>query len=303
MAAVNPDFTNNDSVIAIQDNNNTIIHANDNWRRQPKVILDLLSDFSNNTDTVYLAQIGIAGSFPMYYLGLNDAERNDLITSQLNPQADCIEANSRSVQARRAYSYANESKFTYLDSSNLYSTSLRQNLLAKHVNESSVYRGELANSGDFIDGDLQFCNLRNHCYCGPQGNKVRFANFRVDPPRQKIHSIHLITVEGKINGYISEDGIHGHVKLVSISSLDINQAFSTGEVSVSAHENPTLYLFSTPEVWESILAGDLNLESITIGGCGLLKKSPSTWNARFVHDALSRFAYRFQATAKQMNLK
>lgn len=303
MATVNPDFTNNDSIIAIQDNKNTIIHANDNWHRQPNDILDLLNDFSSNTDTVYLAQIGIAGSFPMYYLGLNDAEKNDLITSQLNQQADSIEANSRAVHARRAFSYANESKFTYLDSSTWYSTGLRQNLLAKHVNDSSVYRGELANTIDFIDKDLQFCNLRNHCSCDAQGDSVRFSYFPVDQPRPKTLANHLSTLEGQINGYILEDGIHGHVKLVSFSSHEIKQVFSAGDVSVATLNHPTLSLFSTPEVWDSILSGDLNLESITIGGCGLLKKTPSTWNARFVHDALSRFAYRFQAKAKQMHLK
>lgn len=303
LATINPFFTNNDSVIAVQDDKDTIIHANDNWHIQPDDILRLLKNFSLGTDVTYLAQIGIAGSFPIFYLGINIIDKKNLITSELRTQAECIEANSRSLDAKRAFSYANESRFTYLDSSALYSTNLRENVLGKCVNDTTIYRGELANIRDFFEGSLHFCNLRNHSTYYHHANtycKLITSLEEWQPPI--VTSDHLKPLQDKINTYIYDENINGQVILASISIHDLRHIFSKGDISIDVQECPTLYLFSTPYVWNKILLGVLNLESITIGGCGLLKKVPTTWNARFVHHALSRFAYRFQANAKQTHL-
>jgi hypothetical protein len=302
MATINPDFTNNDSIIAVRDNKNTVIHANDNWHKQPDSILDLLNNFSLETDITYLAQIGIAGSFPIYYLGLKSTEKHNLIIDQLRLQAECIEINSSSLKATRAFSYANESRFTYLDSSDWYSTNLRQGLNDNHINATSIYRGDLGNAQDFQEGSLEFCNLRNHYSYGFVRAESSDKTLAERSPKLNNIIDCLSALEHQVNSYIHMVGINASVALTLMSYSEMEKTFSAGDLSVVAVRSPVLYLCSTPDIWQKILLGDLNLESITIGGCGLLKKSPSTWNARFVHDAISRFAYRYQAMAKEQHL-
>lgn len=300
MATINPVFTNNDAIVAIRDGSNTVIHANDNWHTQPEDVLKLLDDFSKGSDITYLAQIGIAGSYPLYYLGLDDSEKKSLVVQQLRLQAESLERNSRFLGAARAYSYANESRFTYLDSSALYSTAIRNVVLDDCVNRNSIYRGELANTNDFKHGCFSYYNLRSH---GPFSAEAK--NEPAAPPSEMAPNNELINkldqLNDQINNYLNESMIEGGVVLSAMSYQQLQCRFSSDDVSFKHQDAPTLYIYSTYHIWNEILSGSLNIESITIGGCGLLKKSQSWWNARFVHDALSRYGYRYQSLIKLNN--
>jgi hypothetical protein len=293
MATINPDFTSNDAIVAIRDDANTVIHANDNWHTQPDNILKLLYDFSRRSDITYLAQIGIAGSFPLYYLGLDNSEKKSLVIEQLRLQAESIETNSRSLGAVRAYSYANESRFTFLDSTALYSGTLRESILDDYIKKDTIYQGEMANTNDFEHECLNFYNLRNHCSFKEVVKEHKSAIPLLLPNNEVINK--LAKLKNQINGYLNESKIDGMVTLSAMSYQDLQSLFHSGDILIKHQEAPVLHLYSTYHTWEEILSGTLNLESITIGGCGLLKKSPSSWNARGVHDALSRFGYRYQS--------
>jgi hypothetical protein len=297
MATINPVFTNNDAIVAIRDGSNTVIHANDNWHTQPDDVLKLLDDFSKGSDITYLAQIGIAGSFPLYYLGLDDSEKKSLVVQQLRLQAESLERNSRFLGAARAYSYANESRFTYLDSSALYSSAIRNVILDDCVDQKSIYRGELANTNDFKHGCFSYYNLRTH---GPFSAEA--TNEPAPPPSEMAPNNELINklvqLNDQINNYLNESMIEGGVVLSAMSYQQLQCRFGSDDVSFRYQDAPVLYIYSTYHIWNEILSGSLNLESITIGGCGLLKKSQPWWNARFVHDALSRYGYRYQSMIK-----
>lgn len=297
ISTINPDFTNNDAIIAIKDNANTVVHANDNWHEQPDHILNVLKLFSVGTDITYLAQVGIAGSFPLFYLDLTDSEKKSLIDRQLRLQAYSLERNACSIGAVRAYSYANESRFTYLDSSHLYSREIRNTILSSCITRETVYKGELANTQDFKFESLVYHNTRQknsliHQEMSEERNDILEVTFSA------AFSSELSLLNEKINEYLDKSGIEGLVMLSAISYQELNTLFDSGQTFIENHESPTLYIFSTYDIWRQIVSGILTLESITIGGCGLLKKSDSSWNARFVHDALSRFGYRYQAMIK-----
>lgn len=299
MVTVNPDFTSNDAIVAIRDDSYTVIHANDNWHTQPDDILKLLYDFSKGSDITYLAQIGIAGSFPLYYLGLEEREKKSLVVQQLRLQAESLERNSRFLGAARAYSYANESRFTYLDTSTLYSSEIRKAILDDCITQESVYRGELAAASDFRHGCLSYYNLRSHVPLSEE------AKNEITPPTEMAPSNEienkLSQLNDQINNYLTESMIEGGVVLSAISYQQLQCLFGEDDISLEHQDTPVLNIYSTYHIWNEILSGALNLESITIGGCGLLKKSPPWWNARFVHDALSRYGYRYQSMIKLKN--
>lgn len=299
IATINPDFTNNDAIIAIKYSRNTVVHANDNWHKQPDHILNLLKHFSKGSDITYLAQIGIAGSFPLFYLNLSNSEKKSLIDQQLRLQADSLEINACSIGALRAYSYANESQFTYLDSSDLYSRKIRNNILDDCITQETIYKGELANTNSFKLNKLNFCNMRidNPVIYRKVSNDCK-ATSQSQSSAGFVKSFTLLN--DQINDYLNKSKIEGVVALSAISYDEVKSLFgsNSNEDSFGIGKNKTLYIYSTYCVWEKILSGDLTLECITIGGCGLLKKSESSWNAKFVHDALSRFGYRYQAMTK-----
>lgn len=298
MATINPDFTSNDAIVAIRDDSHTVIHANDNWHIQPYDILKAIECFSNGSDITYLAQIGIAGSFPLYYLGLDNLEKQSFVVQQLRLQAESLQSNSHFLGASRAYSYANESQFTFLDSSALYSGAIRSAVLDDFISPESAYKGELALTSDFSEEGLSFYNLRSHF---PFAAKVTKNPY----PTDAAHSNETISKLGQlsemINEYLSESMIEGVVVLSAVSYQKLQRLFSAGNTLTEYQDAPVLTIYSTYRIWTEILSGTLNLESITIGGCGLLKKSKSEWNARPVHDALSRFGYRYQSMIKLKN--
>ena len=300
MATINPVFTNNDAIVAIRDDSNTVIHANDNWHTQPDDILKLLDDFSKGSDITYLAQIGIAGSFPLYYLGLSDSEKKSLVVQQLRLQAESLERNSRFLGAARAYSYANESRFTYLDSSSLYSSETRKVVLDDCISQESVYRGELANTSDFKYGCLCYYNLRSHAPFSEEAKNVPPIH-----PSEMVHSNEIVNrlaqLNDQINNYLNESMIEGGVVLSAMSYQQLQCLFGSDDILFERQDAPALHLYSTYHTWNEILTGALSLESITIGGCGLLRKTQPWWNARLVHDALSRYGYRYQSMLKLKN--
>ena len=111
----------------------------------------------------------------------------------------------------------------------------------------------------------------------------------------------LFQLNDQINDYLNESMIEGGVVLSAMSYQQLQCLFGEDDISLEHQDTPVLNIYSTYHIWNEILSGALNLESITIGGCGLLKKSPPWWNARFVHDALSRYGYRYQSMIKLKN--
>lgn len=297
ISTINPDFTNNDAIIAVKDNANTVVHANDNWHEQPDHILNVLKLFSVGTDITYLAQVGIAGSFPLFYLDLTDSEKKSLIDRQLRLQAYSLERNACSIGAVRAFSYANESRFTYLDSSHLYSGEIRNTILGSCITRETVYKGELANAHNFKFKSLTYYNKRQiNSLMHQELPKARKDISEVTSSTVFLNK--LSSLNAQINEYLNKSNIEGLVVLSAMPYRQLKTLFDSNQTLIENHEDLTLYIFSTCEIWRKIISGIFTLESITIGGCGLLKKSDSSWNARFVHDALSRFGYRYQAMIK-----
>jgi L-ascorbate metabolism protein UlaG (beta-lactamase superfamily) len=61
----------NDSIILISNDDELIIHANDNYREQPKEIIDKIKEISKNKKIYYFSQVGIASSFPAKFSNLH----------------------------------------------------------------------------------------------------------------------------------------------------------------------------------------------------------------------------------------
>ena len=72
----------NDSIILISNDDELIIHANDNYREQPKEIIDEIKKISKNKKIYYFSQVGIASSFPTKFANLNINKKKEVIRSE-----------------------------------------------------------------------------------------------------------------------------------------------------------------------------------------------------------------------------
>ena len=298
LASVNPNFTNNDSIISIRDQDHTVIHANDNWHVQPPELINQLNNFSAGTDVTYLAQVGIAGSYPLYYQGWTWAQRGHESKRQLRRQLESIKQNSRSTHAVRAYSYANESSFEYFPDFKHLSSETRRAVTQTQTSDS-LYCGELSVEGSFTMGSFEFRNLRRNVqFLSDYPSPLSRIEHPTDHPQKQILESGLVSLKAEINNYLKLHSINATVDIQITTYEALERLLESVEADIP-RSLPTLTLYASESTWLHILEGRWTLEALTIGGCGVIQKTPNDWHAGLVHDALSRFGYRYQATIHQ----
>lgn len=298
LSTVNPSYTANDAIIAIRDNEHTVIHANDNWHTQPAEVISQIREFTEGTDTTYLAQVGIAGSYPLYYRGRTWTQRSQESYLQLRTQLECIETNAKLTDSVRAYSYANESCFSYFDTVKHLSLDLRLEAISTR-DCNSLYAGELANEYAATAGSIEFRNLRQEMNFLPGNTSAEVLRHRpVDKAPELVVYSHLAQLKEKINEYLVSRSIKATVDIKVLSYESLLDSLNSDESSPSS-VLPSLTLCATKTTWLHILEGRWTLEALTIGGCGVIEKTPIDWHAGEVHDALSHFGYRYQASTSE----
>ncbi len=110
----------NDSIILISNDDELIIHANDNYREQPKEVIDKIKEISKNKKIYYFSQIGIASSFPAKFSNLHLKKKKEIIRSEHNKFISDFEKNIDKIRPDLAFIYANQYKFDNEDNLSYY---------------------------------------------------------------------------------------------------------------------------------------------------------------------------------------
>ncbi len=265
---VNPDFTEYDAIITISTPEFLIIHANDNWQKWPSEMLDSIKNKCrqyHEGSIFLLIQFGVADCFPVNYIGLSKSESLGILQSRFESYLVATEANMRSLGLRHMYYYANQSIFDYkvndLDGLSMYQIA-QEFLTKKGICYTQLLPGMSVSKGHeiFFDSASQV-DLFNYC----------------------------------LNGL--ENFVNEGFKVKSDPSEFIKVKFTTPNDARS--ENDINYI-APREVWNRIFVGELTLESIIIGGIGMIEK-PNT-NIRNHHMFVSKIAYIAQNMIKSKGL-
>jgi hypothetical protein len=265
---INPNFTEYDAIITIETPDYLIIHANDNWHKWPDDMAYKIKEISDKYDennVFLLIQFGIADCFPVNFKGFSDAERENIIGERFKEYLDATTENMEFLSLKHIYYYANQSLFDYK---------------ATTLNGLSMYElGQrfLLDKGTFFTQLTPGMKLyKGHKIKKIMNNDTSLFRYCLD---------------------CLENFINRSYKNVCNPSSYIAVRFKTFEDEVVKGD---INYIASHEVWNRILIGELTLESIIIGGSGLVVK-PNI-NIRDHHLFVSKFGYVAQNKIKSNGL-
>lgn len=254
---INADFTGYDSIVTIEFNDNLIIHANDNWHSWPDSTLNQIKELTikyKERKVFLLVQFGIADCFPVNYPQISTSECLEIINNRFETFKNSTLNNMKRLSLTHIYYYANQSKFEY---SNAEINSL--------YDEAKIYTKNIACATQLHPGD---CIFEGHEITEGNSEDIDFFNFR------------MLQLESYINS--SYKKVVSHDDFIPVKLLtDIN-------LQISEHIN----YIASPVIWNRILIGELNIESIIIGGAGVITKPKK--NIRHQHAFMSKLSYIIQ---------
>ena len=202
-----------------------------------------------------MIQFGVADCFPVNYVGISKNEALAILESRFKSYLLSTESNMRSLGLDHMYYYANQSIFDYkvndFDGISMYQ--MAQEFLTKNgVSHIQLRPGMSVSKGHKVGfDDTDQPGLFEYCRNG-------LENFINDGFKAK----------GDPSDYIK------------VKFLTPNEARSKEDINYIA----------PLEAWNRILTGDLTLESIIIGGIGMIEKHDL--NIRNHHMFVSKRAYR-----------
>jgi len=265
---VNPDFTEYDAVVTIETPDFLIIHANDNWHEWPQEMVDAIKNKCRQytEDSIFfLIQFGVADCFPVNYVGISESESHTILQSRFKRYLMDTETNMRSLGLDHMYYYANQSIFDYkvnnLDGASMYQ--MAQEFIKKNgVSHTQLMPGMSVSKGHKIACDnTDQLDLFNYCINALENFINEGFKAKIDPS-----------------------------DFIKVKFLTPNKACSEKDINYIA----------PLEVWNRILTGDLTLESIIIGGIGMIEK-PNI-NIRNHHMFVSKRAYVAQNMIRSKGL-
>jgi hypothetical protein len=254
---INPNFTEYDAVITIETPEFLIIHANDNWHKWPADMAAEIKKVSAQYDessVFFLIQFGIADCFPVNYNGFSDEDCIKIIDGRFEDYLKATKANMELLDLKHMYYYANQSLFEY-KSKTLNGLSMYQ-LAQKFLSDKGAFFTQLTPGMSLYKGHLVKNNV--------DGDKPLFR-YCLDA---------------------FENFINQRYRSVCSPGAYIAVRFKTFGEEVS--EGDINYIASQ-EVWNRVLVGELTLESIIIGGAGVINK-PNI-NIRDHHNFVSKSGY------------
>lgn len=272
---VNGDFTNFDSIINIEADNFTVIHANDNWHEQPDdVIRTLLALKARSRGPFYyFSQIGIADCFPQCYPQFSNSELQTIARSRLEVAIAAADRNMKALGIPRLYSYANQSRIISEFAKQPFDGfDLMRKIVDVHNREHQTEITQMT-PGDYLDLSREFQT--------PVGTSLADG----------LLQFCLRQLENKANSYIKDVAKPGALRFCITDEFDQNEFSDPGVV------------YATNRVtWQRILTGMINLEAISIGGGGLIVRVPKEFNIREIHHGIGNFGYIAQSRLRTEGL-
>mgnify|MGYP001411754177 CR=1 FL=1 len=218
----------NDSILIICNNEEVIIHANDNYRVQPDEIVEQIKLISKNKFIYYFSQAGIASSFPINFSHYSDSEKKTIIHEENKRFIESFERNIERIKPDLAFTYANQARFNFHHI-------VPYDDLIEQINKNSFIK-------QLYPGDIIL-------------NQILERNTN---KQDSINTVLLKKAEKLTNNYIKSK-MNSEFK-ISFFIKDIN-------VKLQPIKNNIFFVADT-FTWSNILTGKQNLESILIGGLG-----------------------------------
>jgi len=225
----------NDSIILISNEEELIIHANDNYREQPKEIVDKIKRISKNKKIYYFSQVGIASSYPAKFSNLDLNKRKQIIRSEHNRFIVDFKKNIENIKPDLAFVYANQYKFDNEDNLSYYDD--LQKIIDDHPFIRQLEPGDKIIDGKFIKYKEKKLNLFDKL---------------------------LKNIEDLTNQYIHHK-VMTNIDLKFIVRNNYNK-------NILNEEKDKIFFITDKSTWQSIITGRLNLETILIGGNGSIIK-------------------------------
>ncbi len=254
-------LTDEDFIFVISNERSTIVHANDNWREFRKETINKINHIfnaNNSSEKLLFSQVGIADAYPIFYDGISIDEKKNIISKKLNYMCKSVLINMAKLSIAQGFIYANQSKFS-MNSTKFDPYKLKDQIIEKY----KIELVQLMPSDQIIGNE----------YKKTMQNKMSILDTRLRHLEdqfalyKKSHKLNLMPI--KFHTYESEIP---DLKSISISAL--------------------------PSVWNEILRGKLNIESIITGGLGKIYK-PHSYNMKDEYIHLVKWTYRQQKQSKQ----
>jgi len=265
---VNPDFTEYDAVITIETPEYVIIHANDNWHKWPSDMASEIKNISDkyDSDSVFLLiQFGIADCFPVNYRGFSDDEALSIIENRFESYLMSTKANMELLGVNHMYYYANQSFFEYKES--LVDGFTMYNHAQDFLSEKGSFFTQL------IPG-MSVC--KGHEVVNQTDSDQPLFRYCLDAFEKFINKRFVQKCDPK--------------DYIPVRFRTFKEDVVEGDINYIA----------TNEVWNRILIGELTLESIIVGGSGVIEK-PNV-NIREHHHFVSKSGYIAQKMIKSGGL-
>jgi len=296
-AYINSEYTGDDAIFTIDDGEHFLVHANDNWHTQPSnIIVNISKDAKEykRSEISWCSQVGIAGSWPIYYEQVPFDKKTEIIKDSLKKMLQSGIENGRKIDAGYQYVYANQSIFTnkvdYLEFYNRdiwidEAISLFRESNDVHIEQ--LFPGSKLYSENIKARDNPAFNIREDVIV--KTNRKSQDNKLLSKCSEELKSF-----EADCNKYLSSklDMEDLHIAFYEAGSKE----FLTAEKNSSW--DGLLNIVAESDTWQKVLLGSLNIECMTIGGmCGIYKKDYNQ-NLRDIHISLSNFGYKYQAMQK-----
>ena len=294
-AYINAEYTGDDAIFTISDGERFLVHANDNWHPQPANILaDISKDAAkyDSSQIAWCSQVGIAGSWPIYYQQVSFAEKTKIIKDSLKKMLLSGIENAEKIGAGYQYSYANQSCFiNKIDYLEFYQRDLWIDEMMSILRESYDLHIE-----QLFPGSKLYCDNM-----AARDNPAFNVTEDLTLKNIQIFSGDKVVSEN-LKGYQDECNEYLTFKLGDQSLHVAFYEYESDRFMVAEKTSGwdgLLNIVAKSEVWQEVLVGNLNIECMTIGGmCGVYKKNYDQ-NLRAIHIALSNFGYKYQALQKR----
>ena len=255
-------LSSEDFIFLISHNNSLIIHSNDNWRKYNNDTVGKIKSTISNlgiSNTTLMSQVGIADAYPLFYQGISSENKKQIIEKKINFMCESVLKNCDNLDIENGYAYANQSIFN-----NRFSNPLDfdpYKLRAEIIKNYSKNLIQLNPSDQIIEGRFIKCKL----------DQQSFIEYR------------LSNLEKSFNEYT----IRKNKKILPINFKLIQE---------KVVNNKSINILAPGNIWNDILNGITNFESIITGGLGIINK-PLNYNMKEEYLLLTNWAYLHQNKA------
>lgn len=290
---INADYTGDDAIFTIATESNFIVHANDNWHEQPFEIIDKIKYDSSkypSSKKAWLSQVGIAGSFPIYYGQYSHEEKTKIIKDAIDKMLLDGLKNAKKIEAKYHYIYANQSMFiNYVDYLKSYDRDIWIN---DSINKAQAYNTE--HIEQLFPGTVLFAKNKGIASKNPSFNIKKFDSNNKELAHfsnGNIEDDELEQFSNQCNDYISSKlGQEG--QFVGFYNNNSKKIISN---KISDNWDKDFNILSEEGVWKKVYDGKINIECMTIGGLGTIYKKDKNKNYIDIHILISNFGYGYQA--------